>query len=197
LSQSAAHERAYAVIFSFHDAVEGRGFFARVLARGRALMAFEDDEGWWLYGVEPGAIAAPGATPREAYSAFRQAFTKVLFDFSSDAESYEEFAYRVREFFQATDTQEELRWQVALEQFRTGKLEPEESIASLPRWKAEQGYNVDVERLDAKRTFTPDANQVDEYALPARRCRLNPRGIVRPNPHFRYSRDARRVRSRA
>ena len=167
MSQSAARERAYAVIFSFHDAVEGQGFLARVSARGRALMVFEDDdEAWWLYGVKPGAIAAPGATLREAYSAFRLAFTKVLFDFAADAESYEEFAYRVGEFFEATDTQEELRWTDALERFRTGQLEPEESIASLPRWNAEQEYHVDVERLDAERTFTPDANQIDEYALP-------------------------------
>ena len=116
MSESAAGERAYAVIFSFHDAVEGRGFLARVSARGRALMAFEDDEeARWLYGMEPGAIAAPGATLREAYSVFRQAFAKVLFDFAASAQSCEEFADGVHEFFVATDAREELPWKDALE----------------------------------------------------------------------------------
>ena len=79
-----AHDRAYPITFTFRDDVNGVGFLARVTACGRALIVNEGD-GWWLYGVEPGGMAASGETASDAHIRFRRAFTKILFDIAGDA----------------------------------------------------------------------------------------------------------------
>ena len=48
----------YPLLFTFRDKIEGRDFVAEVVAHGRVL-AVEEQEGWWLYGVQPGASSPP------------------------------------------------------------------------------------------------------------------------------------------
>lgn len=154
------------MVFSFRDTVEGAGFLARVTARGRALLVHEDEDSWWLYGVEPGAIAESGSSGPVAYASFRRAFTKVLFDFVAGAESFEVFRTQVQSFFSAIDEAEDADWRVAVEALRSGELKPEKPLDELPRWDADEACDVVVERLDAvSREFRPDENVVDQIAL--------------------------------
>ena len=156
----------HAIVFSFRDTVEGSGFLARVTTQGRALIA-SDDDSWWVYGVQPGAIADSGDSPQGAYAAFRQAFTKVLFDFASGAESFDKFEQEVQSFFEAVDASEEDRWRAAVEALRSGEQEPEAPFDQLARLNADEyKYGIEVERLDVgQRAFTPEENRVDEFAL--------------------------------
>ena len=123
----------------------GFGFLARVTARGRALVVNEGD-GWWLYGVEPGGMAASGDTAPEVHIRFRQAFTKILFDVASEAQDYQEFEQRDRAFFHEVDDAEGARWEHALAALRSGKLVPEKPIDSLPRKSADTPVSVSVAR---------------------------------------------------
>jgi len=158
--------RNHAIVFSFRDTVEGNGFLARVTTRGRALLA-NDDNSWWVYGVQPGAIADSGDSPQGAYASFRQAFTKVLFDFAAGAANFTEFERDVQAFIAAVDESEEGRWRSAVEALRSGEQEPEAPFDQLPRVNADEyDYGVVVERLDVgQRHFTPEENRIDEYAL--------------------------------
>lgn len=69
----------YPLLFTFRDKVSGNGFLANVVAHGRSLASQEKD-GWWIYGVEPGDLAAGGTTFAKAQCEFRKAFTTILFD---------------------------------------------------------------------------------------------------------------------
>ena len=158
------HDRAYSMIFTFRDDVNGQGFLARVTARGRALMVYEGDA-WWLYGVEPGGMAAYGDTPAEAYFCFRETFKKILFDIVSDIQDFKEFETQARSFFREIDRKEEERWKEALAALRSG-IVPEKPFDSLPRKSADDPMTFVVERLDTcKIRFSPNDNQLDEYAL--------------------------------
>ena len=57
------------LIFTYRDLVYGTGILAEVRVRGRVLAVTEQD-GVWMYGVNPGGLAAPGATIPEAHAAF-------------------------------------------------------------------------------------------------------------------------------
>ncbi len=161
-----AARRSYAAVFSFRNTVEGAGFLARVTACGRALMVHEEDDSWWLYGVEPGAIAESGASGPEAYAAFRRAFTKVLFDFVAGAENFVAFRAQVQDFFVAADEAEEAEWRASVEALRSGELELEKPLDELPRWDADGACDAVVERLDVlHRRFRSDENVLDELAL--------------------------------
>lgn len=154
---------AYALVYNFTDDVNGEGFLARVTAQGRALAVNEGD-GWWVYGVEPGGIAASGETPREACHEFRQAFTKVLYDFAADVKVFDDFTGEVRRFFHERDGTEEERWSATVAALR-GRSPAEGPFHALPT-VTEEPARVAVERLDeAARSFTPSENRLPEYAL--------------------------------
>lgn len=156
----------YALMFNFQEDVNGNGFLARVSARGRALAAYEDDDRWWLYGVEPGAIAASGDSPGEACLAFEVSFRKALYDFAEDAETYESFEREVIRFFHERDSSEENRWDSCV--FEPPETKPFrerffDGLSALPLGPA----TVKVERLDeTHRTFKPSENQPVEYYVP-------------------------------
>jgi hypothetical protein len=152
-------------MFNFREDVNGKGFLARVTARGRVLAVNEGD-GWWVYGVEPGGIAASGATDREACLEFEQTFRKLLFDFAGDASTYEEFEAELRRFFHESDTTEEQRWTECVRTHREGQRPDGGFLDALATVPVSTPASVDVERLDeAARTFTPNDNRLAEYAL--------------------------------
>ncbi len=85
------------LFFRYRDVVFGRGFAATVETTGRALGEREGDD-YVMAGVEPGGLAAGGATPEEARHAFRRTFTEVLFDLAADAPSFQAFKESVEAF---------------------------------------------------------------------------------------------------
>ena len=147
----------YPLMFSFREDVNGRGYLARVSARGRALVVDEGDQ-WWVYGVEPGAIAASGHSPVEACLEFERSFQKLLFDFAEDAPTFDSFKAEVSRFFHERDEGDEQRWLAcASVPIGTTVLEKLQVLPPSPAL-------VDVERLDeSARVFTPAENKPAEF----------------------------------
>ena len=88
----------YPLLLGFRDLVAGNGYIADIaLSNGRALLVDEGD-GFWMYGVNPGGMAAGGASLGEAQAEFRTAYKSVLFDIAAEAESFEAFKAEVERF---------------------------------------------------------------------------------------------------
>ncbi|MGH8059230.1 MAG: hypothetical protein ACREOH_18680 [Candidatus Entotheonellia bacterium] len=161
-------ETVYPVLFTLREVVSGNGFVAGVYVQGRGSMVFESDEGWWLYGVEPGGLAESGNTPKEAHLKFVADFKEVLFDIASDATSFEAFKKEVERILTQVNKPEADRWENAVKAIRSGKTPLSDPfMASLPKWKAEDAFKVVVQRLDKSTTRpTPKDNKPNVLALP-------------------------------
>lgn len=111
------------LLFTYSDRVVGMGFTAHVRSYGRVLGVVEGEGDVWIYGVEPGALAAKGADPKEALESFRQSFTEVLRDFASEAQSFHEFQQSIQQFFDAVNRPTEAEWLKAVEAVRAGQID--------------------------------------------------------------------------
>jgi hypothetical protein len=149
----------YPLLCGFHDLIAGNGFFAGVSMSGRALLVDEGD-GFWMYGVNPGGVAAGGATAGEAQSAFRQAYTSVLFDIAAEAGSFEELKAQVERFFSETNQPTAAEWAAAVMEVRQGHVDAD----WLPKRKAESRIGVTVTLLE---NAIPSINALDEAELAA------------------------------
>lgn len=79
------------LLFSYRDTLFGPGVLIEVrVVNGRALYV-EEQDGGWLYGVNPGGMTAPGASLQDAHDAFRQMFSKILVDLILDTKSEAEW----------------------------------------------------------------------------------------------------------
>ena len=76
-------------LITLREKVYGNGFLAEVVAQGRALGVVEGKNDFWLYGVNPGALAAGGASGGDAHINFVRALRTVLYDFSGEAATFE------------------------------------------------------------------------------------------------------------
>lgn len=117
----------YPLVIDFHGVYIGRGFIAEVTATGR-LLAAQDAHDWWLYGVNPGAVAEVGATLEDAHLALRAALGEIIIDISKTSESFETFRARVREFFLTVNAPTASEWDQALTRIRS----TQERLESLP-----------------------------------------------------------------
>jgi hypothetical protein len=142
----------YPLFFTYSDRVFGNGFLAEVTSHGRVLCATEDDE-HWVYGVEPGGIAAPGDDPKTAFDAYRQAFTNVLIDISAEAPSFEEFKAAVTKFWGEINISMEEDWRRAVDAVRKQEVD-----LPIRREKAESDCYVQVE-LKEMASFSPKDNE--------------------------------------
>lgn len=140
------------LLFSYSDRIIGMGFTAAISSYGRVLAVEEDGE-IWIYGVEPGAIAASGIDPKEALEAFRQSFTTVLRDFAAEVHSFEEFRGSVEAFFGAVNLPNEADWQRAVNAVRAGQID----IPDMRREPAESRRFVQVQEEIA----TPDGRSYE------------------------------------
>ena len=120
------------LIFSFSEKVEGNGFIANVKMRGRILGVNENGE-MWMYGVQPGGIAAcgmgEGATYlefRQTYSEFRRTLQSVLFDISIDSPDYDTFHRDTIRFFDEVSESTEEEWWEAVREAREGLIKVED-----------------------------------------------------------------------
>ncbi len=113
----------YPLLFGYRDLLEGDGFVAVVEICGRALLAEESEGDVWMYGVNPGAMAGGGQTPREAMAAFRSEYQAILFDFAEETTTFEAFKQQVEDFFAQTNKPNEVEWRKAVEDVRAGRVE--------------------------------------------------------------------------
>jgi hypothetical protein len=124
----------YPLLFTYRDTLFGPGFVVEVVTEGRALAVREDDDEFWVYGVNPGALAASGSSLAEAHAAFRSAYRQVLLDTAATVGSFEEFKADAERFFADTDADLEA-WHSAVQDVRAGHIDaplPHES-ADTPR----------------------------------------------------------------
>lgn len=113
--------KRYPLVFGFRDLVAGEGFLAGVTTEGRALMEAEDD-GAWVYGVNPGGVAAGGPDKGEAFAAFKKSYLSVLFDLAKTSATFEAFKSAVEAFFEETNGPAAGEWDEAVREVREGKI---------------------------------------------------------------------------
>jgi hypothetical protein len=111
----------YPILFGRHELIEGDGFIARVSINGRALLSNEDEE-YWVEGVNPGGFAAKGTSPSEALAAFCEELRVVLFDIALDASDFGSFKAEVESFFGETNQTALREWDSAVTEVRAGKV---------------------------------------------------------------------------
>jgi|SRR5436305_3832803 len=149
----------YPLLFGFRDLIAGNGFIAGVALNGRALLVDEED-GFWMYGVNPGALAAGGATAAEALAEFRKDYRLVLFDIATEAPSFEDFERGVSTFFNAVNEPTAAEWEEAVAEVRSGRVDAD----WLPKRRAEARLSVEVTKVEHP---VPSANVPDEAELAA------------------------------
>jgi len=110
----------YPILFSVRDPVVGKGFLAGVGLAGRALMR-QEEEGYWIDGVFPGAVCAGGRSRDEALLKFRETYRMILYDCAAAAESFEDFKQEVERFFWEETPGEAEAWKKAAEELRRDK----------------------------------------------------------------------------
>jgi hypothetical protein len=143
----------YPLLFTFLDKVEGNDYLADVKVHGR-LLAEQEDDVWWMYGVNPGGLAASGKTRAEAYMEFRATLMKVLFDLATESPDFYTFRAGAKRFFEEVDNETLNEWVVAREQVRKGEID----LEGMRRETAETPRRIDVSQ---KQTFHPGGNVVD------------------------------------
>jgi hypothetical protein len=146
----------YPLLITFRGAVFGRGFVADVTATGRLMAAQEDQADWWLYGVNPGAIAAHGASLDDAHQDFRDGLQAVLFQFAAEASSFEAFKTEVERFFYATNEPTAAEWNDAVQLVRANQTR----LDGLPIERADEASVVVAVVRKSAETFTPDDNRM-------------------------------------
>jgi hypothetical protein len=148
--------KQYPLLFTYRDTLFGNGFAVEVIAKnGRALCSHEE-EGVWMYGVNPGGMAAFGADEKTAQSEFRRTFSEALNDLAVEARSFDEFSSLVREFFNDTNPGYERDWVAGVEAVREHRLQHDD----LPKVSADTPRTIAVE-MKPKESFTPADNRAD------------------------------------
>ena len=158
----------YPIMFTWRDVVSGNGYLAGVTLYGTALMAKEDDDKWWSYGVRPGAIADFGETPPEALNKFHERYKMVLYDIAEAALDFDAFRNEVEKFYNQPDREEEERWLQAVLAIRRGKVEVVTPFNALPVENPEtRPTGVSIQALNEMKRFTPMDNVPDTYKFAA------------------------------
>ena len=157
----------YPLLFTYRDILLGDGFVAGVEIKGRSLMVQEDD-GYWIYGVSPGGIAAGGESQKEAAEEFRSMYRTVLFDIAAEATTYEQLRSEVEAFFQNRNEAFEGDWWGAVSQVRAGQVKSD----WLEKERADSDRGVKVVEIAIEETATaerpsPSDNRPDHRALAA------------------------------
>lgn len=112
---------ALPLLFTYSGLIMGRGFLASVTFCGR-LLAWQETEGVWIDGINPGGFAVGGKNLHEANLALRETLTKVLVDFSFETPSFDAFRAEVERFYLETDDSSVGLWDSALEALKAGTL---------------------------------------------------------------------------
>lgn len=151
---------SYPVLFGYRDLVTGRNFVAFVKTDGRALLT-KEDEGYWLSGVYPAALAGGGKEIAEASREFKNSYLSVLFDIAEGAHSFEAFKMEVETFFRSSNPSLCAEWEEARNKVKSGEVSHNE----LPRRDADSMPPcVEVQRLVQDAEHEPATyNAFDEF----------------------------------
>jgi hypothetical protein len=141
--------------FRYTSPIIGRRFVSHIDICGRLIAAPELD-GTWLYGVNPGALAASGKTLADAYSEMRDTLTTTFVTFAQEASSFEDFKASVETYFNATDD-DLADWEAAVEQIRSGHAPVPQGLRRCP----DPEVSVKV-TLRAYEQLTPADNPVNQ-----------------------------------
>jgi hypothetical protein len=151
------------LIFGFNDLVMGRGFVADVTTDGRGTLAIEAGE-WWLSGVNPGGVAASGATEAEALASFRSTYRQVLNDSALLANSFEEFSRDVKAIFASTTSELIDGWKGAAVTVHEGAAAG--PLKDLPRRPSDGvSFAVTVTKVVVE-TALPKRGNEQEFSVP-------------------------------
>lgn len=137
----------FPLLFAFNDIVLGNGFVASVTVNGRVL-ASEEDEGWWMYGVQPGDLATGGKTFAEARLEFHKDYLTVLIDIAQETKDSRGFKEEIHKFFAGINAFVANEWQKALVEMRAGRIADALATDSLPVLPASSPSSVDVKVLE-------------------------------------------------
>ena len=153
----------YPLLFGFRDVIAGSRFWAGVHIDGRALLV-EEDDGAWLYGVEPGSVAGYGATAQEAHQDFRAGYRSVLADLAEEAEDFAAFKALVQDFLSTVNRPNEAQWEEAVQLVRTGEL----NLEWLPQRSANLARRIEIVELkDPRREINDPDTQSPVQSLAA------------------------------
>lgn len=152
----------YPLLFSYRGPVIGPKFLAEVMLRGR-LLASVEPEGWWLYGVNPGALAVDGKSLDEADCQLKETMHDVLVGFAEEAESFDDFKRSVEEYFYAVCEPVLQEWTEAVANVRSS---PTIKIEGLPKKPADSDMFVRVTKK-AERDMSAADNVADSNLLAA------------------------------
>jgi hypothetical protein len=147
----------YPLLFTFLDKVSGKGYLANVAVHGSVLAVKEGDDAWWMYGVNPGGLAAPGKTWGEAYIEFRNTLMEVLFDIASEAKDFYEFRAAAKKFFDERNEPTYRDWLAARTEVKAGNIE----LDGLRHESSESPRRIEINPLEK---FHPRDNAVDPQA---------------------------------
>lgn len=146
IPMSGVDSQVIPLIFSFTDLIEGRGFIARIKTNGRAVAEQEDTTAWWINGVTPGGVCAPGGTAQEALKSFRLAYREVLLDCALRCPTFESFRVEVQMIFDSTSAEIMGEWEGAVVALRDGRSAgPLDGLERKP--SDSHKYGVTVEKI--------------------------------------------------
>ena len=114
-----------------------------------------------MYGVNPGDLAASGATIPEAHSAFRQSFTAILFDIAEDASDFDDFAAQTKQFVNQANAPVEAAWREAVDAHRANQFVFGTAARDLDELPAETPVSIDIV-LKTQADFTTAFNELDQ-----------------------------------
>ena len=110
------------LFFQFRDRVEGNGFIANVVSRGRVLIVQEEENVVWMYGVQPGGMDDGGESWTDAYVNFRNTYRGILYDILESSKDVSDFRKKVNEFIWNTCGPVEIDWEDAVKDVKKGKI---------------------------------------------------------------------------
>ncbi|MEO8602666.1 MAG: hypothetical protein ABI629_08825 [bacterium] len=144
----------YPIVFTLKRMIAGNGFLVGVIAKGRALLV-EEDDGFWINGVNPGSVAAGGKDREGAFQAFRDGYVSVLYDIAKDAPTFEAFDAEVKAFFAATNEPTAIEWTEAVARVRAGEI-------NLPIERAEADAPPEIHVSEIKQPTPQENTSLDD-----------------------------------
>jgi hypothetical protein len=123
----------------------------------------ESDDEYWVYGINPGGLAAYGGTPDAAYAAFRKTFSHVLVDLAQSVDSFEAYQEAVHRCFDDTNVGYETEWRDALRAVQRGDV----SLEGIPIVPANSPRRIAVSMKPVEEVTPQDNSANVQYLLAA------------------------------
>lgn len=159
------HDKALTLplVFSYTGTILGNGFLAEIEMSGR-LLACQEVDGIWLYGVRPGALAVGDSNLGAANIALRQTLTGVFIDMASEAATFDGFRASLKRYFDETDSDTLAEWESAVARVRQGSVNVPNG---LPKQEAESQPYIHV-KMKTINEVTPQDNLAAQADPPMR-----------------------------